>query len=361
MTNQPDARLSSPAVLRNRPPILDVLCHLLPPQGIILGVASGSGEHITYLAEQLPSLEWQPSDPSPIARASIAAWTAADRLTNVRPPLDLDASALPWPVSAADAIMAINMVHISPWAATQGLLREAARLLPSGGLFYLYGPFIQAGIALAPSNAAFDADLRDRNIAWGLRDLAAVAAAAAESGSAGRGDPADACEQPLGNRAPVSGKSAGLSERLQSTPTSMHDCVVMPALMSKIAHKELHYAERIPRVRRGLWSKAGSSAATSSLSATGSRRSSSSPSSRTSFTARSLSCRPSIGCALADQVYLPWPRGAADEAKAIIWFKHQPIPQASAAKTAQALAHRGSGRTCRPLTYLDQLNHGIYA
>ena len=182
MTDQPDARLSSPAVLRNRGPILNILRNLLPAQGVILEVASGSGEHITYLAEQLPALEWQPSDPSPTARASIAAWTAADRLTNVRPPLDLDASALPWPVSAADAILAINLVHISPWAATQGLLREAARLLPPGGLLYLYGPFIQAGISLAPSNAAFDADLRDRNVAWGLRELAAVEAAAATSG-----------------------------------------------------------------------------------------------------------------------------------------------------------------------------------
>ena len=182
MTDQTDARRSSPAVFRNRGPILDILRNVLPAQGVILELASGSGEHINYFAERLTALDWQPSDPSPAARASIAAWKAAERLTNVRPPLDLDASALPWPVSAADAILAINMVHISPWAATQGLLREAARLLPPGGLLYLYGPFIQAGIALAPSNAAFDADLRDRNVAWGLRELAAVAAAAAASG-----------------------------------------------------------------------------------------------------------------------------------------------------------------------------------
>ena len=194
MTDQTDPRLSSPAVFRNRGPILDILRKVLPTRGIILEVASGSGEHVTYLAERLPALEWQPSDPSPAARASIAAWTAADGLTNVRPPLDLDASALPWPVSAADAILAINMVHISPWAATQGLLREAARLLPSGGLLYLYGPFIQAGIPLAPSNAEFDADLRDRNVAWGLRDLAAVDCCSGRVGSPGRGGPADACE-----------------------------------------------------------------------------------------------------------------------------------------------------------------------
>ena len=182
MTDRTDPRLSSPAVFRNRGPIFDILRDALPARGVVLEVASGSGEHINYFAERLPALDWQPSDPSPAARASIAAWTVSDGLTNVRPPLDLDASALPWSVSAADAILAINMVHISPWAATQGLLREAARLLPPGGLLYLYGPFIQAGIALAPSNAAFDADLRERNVVWGLRDLTAVEAAAAESG-----------------------------------------------------------------------------------------------------------------------------------------------------------------------------------
>jgi SAM-dependent methyltransferase len=182
MTDQPDARLSSPAVFRNRGPILDILRTVLPTQGVVLEVASGSGEHIAYLAGQLPALEWQPSDPSPAARASIAAWTAVDRLTNVRPPLVLDASALPWPVSAVNAILAINMVHISPWAATQGLLHEAARLLPPAGLLYLYGPFIQAGVPLVPSNAAFDADLRVRNVEWGLRDLAGLEAEAAGSG-----------------------------------------------------------------------------------------------------------------------------------------------------------------------------------
>lgn len=177
-----DARFSSPAVFRNRLSILKVLQPMLPSAGLVLEVASGSGEHIVFLAERLPALDWQPSDPSPAARASIAAWTAADRVINVRSPIDLDASRTPWPVATADAILAINMVHISPWSATLGLLREAARLLPSGGLLYLYGPFIEAGKMLAPSNAAFDADLRDRNVAWGIRDLAAVEVAALESG-----------------------------------------------------------------------------------------------------------------------------------------------------------------------------------
>ncbi len=182
MTDLHDARLISPAVFRNRLAILKVLQAALPPIGSVLEIASGSGEHITYFAGRLPALDWQPSDPSPAARASIAAWTAAERLANVRPPLELDASARPWPVSAVDAILAINMIHISPWAATQGLLQEAGRLLPQGGLLYLYGPFLQAGVPLAPSNVAFDADLRDRNLAWGLRDLAAIAAEAALSG-----------------------------------------------------------------------------------------------------------------------------------------------------------------------------------
>lgn len=184
MTDLHDSRLSSPAAIRNRVPIFEVLRTVLPPRGLVLEIASGSSEHISYFAEQLPDLDWQPSDPSPSARASIAAWTVTDRLTNVRAPIDLDASAVPWPVSEVDAILAINMVHISPWSATEGLLREAGRLLASGGLLYLYGPFIQAGVPLAPSNAAFDKDLRQRHVAWGLRDFGDVEAEAALAGLA---------------------------------------------------------------------------------------------------------------------------------------------------------------------------------
>ncbi|QXQ07364.1 DUF938 domain-containing protein [Sphingosinicellaceae bacterium] len=177
-----EARLTSPAVFRNRVPILGVLRNALPQRGTILEIASGSGEHITYLAGHMPHLDWQPSDPSPAARASIAAWTAHDRLANVRPPLDLDSSASPWPVAEVEAILAINMVHISEWSATQGLMRESGRLLPSGGLLYLYGPFARAGVPLAPSNATFDEDLRQRHVGWGLRDLGDVEAEASKSG-----------------------------------------------------------------------------------------------------------------------------------------------------------------------------------
>jgi SAM-dependent methyltransferase len=182
MNDLTEPRFTSPAVFRNRSPIFDVLRTILPPSGLVLEIASGSGEHITYFAKQLPGLAWQPSDPSPSARASIAAWAAADRLTNVRAPIDIDASASAWPVSEVDAILAINMVHISPWSATLGLMREAGRLLLSGGLLYLYGPFIQADVTLASSNAAFDEDLRQRNVEWGLRRLGDVEGKAEEAG-----------------------------------------------------------------------------------------------------------------------------------------------------------------------------------
>ncbi|AOH85408.1 SAM-dependent methyltransferase [Sphingomonas panacis] len=173
-----DARLSSPAALRNRDPILDVLKSVLPDSGTVLEIASGSGEHIVHFAAALPGLTWQPSDPSDTARASIAAWLTAEQPANILPPLDVDASANDWPVAAADAVLAINMVHISPWAATLGLLAGASRLLPAGGPLFLYGPYRRGAEPMAASNIAFDADLKARNPEWGIRDLAVVAAAA---------------------------------------------------------------------------------------------------------------------------------------------------------------------------------------
>lgn len=177
-----DPRLSSPAALRNRGPILDVLRTVLPTAGRVLEIASGSGEHVAWFARHLSALDWQPSDPSPAARASIAAWTRAEGLANVCPPLDLDAHVTPWPLAGVDAIVAINLVHISPWPVTEGLLGEAGRLLPQGGVLVLYGPFIEPGTPLAPSNAAFDADLKWRDPAWGLRRLDDIAAVAATAG-----------------------------------------------------------------------------------------------------------------------------------------------------------------------------------
>ncbi|WP_454917237.1 DUF938 domain-containing protein [Xanthobacter sediminis] len=178
----PQARLSAPAVARNREPIFAVLDPLLPPSAQVLEVASGSGEHAVFMARKRPDVTWQPSDPAPEARASIAAWIAAEGLSNLRPPLALDASAAPWPVEAVDAMVCINMLHISPWASTEGLMRGAGRHLPPGGPLYVYGAFRRAGEATAASNAAFDADLRGRDPRWGLRLLEDVAACAAGQG-----------------------------------------------------------------------------------------------------------------------------------------------------------------------------------
>lgn len=177
-----DARLSSPAALRNRDPILAVLRTVLPPAGTVLEIASGSGEHILHFAAAMPTLSWQPSDASAQARASISAWRAAGPQPNILAPLDLDAAAPAWPIDRADAVLAINMVHISPWAATIGLFRGAARLLPAGGPLVLYGPYHRSGVTPAPSNVAFDADLRSRNSDWGIRHLDDVVRGAALAG-----------------------------------------------------------------------------------------------------------------------------------------------------------------------------------
>ncbi|MCI4677200.1 class I SAM-dependent methyltransferase [Rhodoblastus acidophilus] len=176
-----DPRLFAPAAARNREPILDVLRQILPSKGLALEIASGSGEHAAYFAAAFPGLQFQPSDPDPGARASIDAWIAASALPNVRPAVALDASRPPWPLSWADAILCINMAHISPWAATEGLFRHAYEILAPGAVLYLYGPFARAGVATAESNLAFDAWLRGQNPEWGLRDLAAVEAVARDN------------------------------------------------------------------------------------------------------------------------------------------------------------------------------------
>ncbi len=175
-----DRRRSAPAAQRNREPILTVLRDALPDSGTVLEVASGTGEHASFFAHELPGLAWQPSDPSPEMRESIAAWCTG--LPNVMAPLELDASAEEWPVARAEAMVCINMVHISPWAATQGLMRAAGRILSSGGPLVLYGPYRRAGIELEPSNEAFDQDLKRRNPEWGLRSVEDVAECAADHG-----------------------------------------------------------------------------------------------------------------------------------------------------------------------------------
>ncbi len=176
------ARLFSPATQRNRQPILEVLSRVLPGSGRVLEVASGSGEHALWFAQHLRPLIWQPSDSDPACRRSIAAHAARAGPTTLEAPLDLDAAAAWWPIERADAVVCINMTHIAPWAATEGLAAGAARILPPQGLLYLYGPHKRGGHHTAPSNTAFDASLRGHNPDWGLRDLDDLVELAATQG-----------------------------------------------------------------------------------------------------------------------------------------------------------------------------------
>ncbi|TFI57877.1 DUF938 domain-containing protein [Sphingomonas parva] len=173
---------SAPAAARNRDPIAAVLREELPARGVVLEVASGTGEHAVHFARAFPELIWQPSDPDEQARASIAAWRGAEGLGNLLAPLAIDAAAEDWQADRADAVVCINMVHISPWSATEGLMRGAGRLLPPGGPLILYGPYRRAEVPTAPSNEAFDESLKARDPDWGLRDLAEVTAAAEARG-----------------------------------------------------------------------------------------------------------------------------------------------------------------------------------
>lgn len=162
-------RRSAPAALRNREPIAEVLRDWLPQSGLVLEIASGTGEHAVHFAEAFPELEWQPSDVDNGALESVAAWREASGLPNLRAPIALDAASPDWPLDRADAVLSINMVHISPWSSALGLIAGAARVLPDGGVLILYGPWLKDDIPTAPSNLAFDADLRARNPEWGLR------------------------------------------------------------------------------------------------------------------------------------------------------------------------------------------------
>jgi hypothetical protein len=177
-----DHRRSAPHVVRNAGPIAEVLAEILPARGMVLELASGTGEHIVHFAREFPRLLWQPSDPEPAALRSIEAWRAESGLFNLLPAISLDARAANWPVPQTDAILCINMVHISPWAATAGLMRGAGRLLGDGAPFYLYGPYRRAGVKTAASNEAFDESLRARDPDWGVRTLEDVTAEAEKNG-----------------------------------------------------------------------------------------------------------------------------------------------------------------------------------
>jgi SAM-dependent methyltransferase len=180
MTN--DARRHAPSAARNRDVILNTLSQHLPEQGYVLEIASGSGEHIMHFADAHPRLTFQPSDPDPDSQASIDAWSRYLGLTNVLPAILVDTTKSISIPNAVDVVICINMIHIAPWSATVGLMRNAATLLPKGGLLYLYGPYRRGGAHTAPSNEAFDADLKARNPEWGVRDLEVVAAVASDHG-----------------------------------------------------------------------------------------------------------------------------------------------------------------------------------
>lgn len=199
-----DPRRHAPATLRNRAPIIDVLRGALPSSGTVLEIASGTGEHAVAFAEAFPHLSWHPTDHDPIALASIRAHAAASGLANLRLPLPLDAESAEWPVHRTDAVLCINMIHIAPWSACSGLLAGAARVLPPHGLLYLYGPFRRDGRHTAESNQRFDRDLRERNPAWGIRDLEEVTALAEANGL----DPAQIVNMPANNLSVLFRRSA---------------------------------------------------------------------------------------------------------------------------------------------------------
>lgn len=174
--------MHSPAAERNRDPILAVLRRVLPERGTVLEIASGSGQHAVHFAAALPGVIWQASDPDAASCDAIAARVRQEGLDNLRPPLTLDVTRRPWPVESADAVVCINMIHISPWETTPALFAGSDRIIAGAGPVVLYGPFRRRGVPLAPGNRAFDADLKSRNPAWGLRELDRVAAEAAHCG-----------------------------------------------------------------------------------------------------------------------------------------------------------------------------------
>lgn len=170
----PAAKRHAPATLRNRDAIAAVLADWLPETGTVLEVASGSGEHVVHFAAAFPHLDWKPSDPDPAGLTSIAAYRAEAGLANIAPPRALDASAPAWPIDRVDAVLCINMVHISPWEATVGLFTQSTKLLQKGAPLILYGPYFRKDYPTAPSNSAFDESLRARNAEWGVRWLEQV-------------------------------------------------------------------------------------------------------------------------------------------------------------------------------------------
>jgi len=180
----PGEQRHAPATMRNRDAIVDILRAILPDQGTILEIASGTGEHIVYFGLQFPNLTFQPSDPDPACCQSIAAWTKREAVANVLPPKQLDAQATEWSIPKPAAILCINMVHISPWESSIGLFEKAGELLDPGAPLYLYGPYLRVDVETAPGNLAFERSLKSRDLRWGLRDVADMDALAVQNGFA---------------------------------------------------------------------------------------------------------------------------------------------------------------------------------
>ena len=172
----------APATARNSEPIAEVLARELPAEGLVLEIASGSGEHAVFMARRFPQIDWQPSDPDGEALASIGEWAREAGFTNLRQPVELDTRAADWPLDAAKAVVCINMVHISPWAATEALFAGSARLLAPGFPLILYGPYFEDDVEPASSNVDFDRSLRERNAEWGIRNVSQLEALADRSG-----------------------------------------------------------------------------------------------------------------------------------------------------------------------------------
>jgi hypothetical protein len=198
----PSDRLFSPSAERNKVPIGDVLSRVLPEHGVVLEVGSGTGQHVVQFARAMPNLIWQPSERDADCLRSILPWLSAEEFPNVRPPLHLDVSALPWPIDSAAALVCINLIHIAPWSATEALFCGASSLLSGGGLLCLYGPFKRDGRHTSFSNKSFDALLRREDPEWGVRDLEDISRLADRAGC----DLLHAHEMPSNNLTLVFGK-----------------------------------------------------------------------------------------------------------------------------------------------------------
>jgi len=177
-----DGKWSTPSAERNKDPILDVLARVLPRRGVMLEIASGTGQHVVHFAKALPDLTWQPSDPDAELRESIALRVREEQRAKINSPIDLDVTKLPWPLPTADAVVAVNLIHVAPWSATLALFEGARALLSTEHVLFLYGPYRRFGRHTSESNAQFDHDLRAHNPEWGLRDLEAVSDVAAGAG-----------------------------------------------------------------------------------------------------------------------------------------------------------------------------------